>query len=151
VLPYDAQRDRVLLVEQFRLGPYARGDALPWVLEPVAGRIDGAETHADAARREAMEEAHVTLSRLEKIAAYYPTPGYSSEFFHSYLGLADLPDDLAGTGGLDSEHEDIRVHLLSFDDAMALVTSGEINIGPLILSLIWLERERSRLRAALRG
>lgn len=149
VLPYDPRRDRLLLVEQFRMGPFARGDELPWVLEPVAGRIDGEETAADAALREAREEAHVSLVSLEKIASYYPTPGYSSEYFHSYLGLADLSDDLIGIGGLDSEHEDIRIHLISFAEAMDLVVSGEINIGPLILSLLWLERERPRLRAAV--
>jgi hypothetical protein len=31
---------------------------------------------------------------------------------------------------------------------MALVASGEANNGPLVLGLLWLERERARLRAA---
>ena len=36
VLPYDPVSDRVLLVEQFRTGPYVNGDTNPWVLEPIA-------------------------------------------------------------------------------------------------------------------
>ncbi|MGX0976458.1 ADP-ribose pyrophosphatase [Roseovarius sp. MBR-51] len=148
VLPYDPVRDRVLLVEQFRMGPYGRGDPHPWMLEPVAGRIDGGESPEDAARRECLEEAGLTLRHLEKISAHYCTPGYSTEFFHIFLGVCDLPDTDTGQGGLATEHEDIRTHVIDFERAMALLRTGEANNGPLILSLIWLERERARLRAS---
>ena len=40
VLPYDPVNDRILLIEQFRSGPYVKGDKNPWVLEPIAGLID---------------------------------------------------------------------------------------------------------------
>lgn len=148
VLPYDPVRDRVLLVEQFRMGPYGRGDPQPWMLEPVAGRIDGGESPEEAARRECLEEAGLALRRLEKISAHYCTPGYSTEFFHIFLGVCDLPDTDMRHGGLATEHEDIRTHIIDFQSAMALVQSGEANNGPLVLSLIWLERERARLRAS---
>lgn len=148
VLPYDPHRDRVLLVEQFRMGPYGRGDPRPWMLEPVAGRIDAGETPEAAARRECLEEAGLTLRALEKISTHYCTPGYSTEVFHLYMGLCDLPDAKTGQGGLDSEQEDIRSHVISFERAMALLESGEANNGPLVLSLIWLQRERARLRAS---
>jgi nudix-type nucleoside diphosphatase (YffH/AdpP family) len=148
VLPYDPVRDRVLLVEQFRMGPYGRGDPRPWMLEPVAGRVDPGETPEDAARRECAEEAGLTDIRLERIGSYYCTPGYSTEYFHNYVGIADLPDDLPRFGGLELEAEDIRLHLLDFAAAMHLIETGEADNGPLILSLMWLARERDRLRAA---
>ena len=44
VLPYDPVRDRVLLIEQFRMGPWARGDHSPWQWEPIAGRVDAGES-----------------------------------------------------------------------------------------------------------
>jgi len=147
VLPYDPKRDRVLLVEQFRMGPYGRGDPKPWMLEPVAGRVDPGETPEDAAHRECFEEAGLRLGHLEKIAGYYCSPGCSTEYFHCYVGLCDLPQETTGQGGLDSEHEDIRTHVLGFNEAMELLTSGEADNGPLILSLVWLARERDRLRA----
>lgn len=147
VLPYDPVRDVVLLVEQFRLGPYARGDAHPWSIEPVAGRMDAGETAEETARRETVEEASINLISLEKIASYYPTPGYSSEYFNCFLGLCDLPQEAAQIGGLASEDEDIKTHILSFDRAMDLLTTGEADNGPLILSLLWLARERPRLRS----
>jgi nudix-type nucleoside diphosphatase (YffH/AdpP family) len=148
VLPYDPVRDRVLLVEQFRMGPFGRGDPHPWMLEPVAGRIDGGESPEEAAHRECLEEAGLTLRGLEKISQHYCTPGYSTELFHIFLGICDLPETEQGRGGLVTEHEDIRTHVIDFSRAMALMQSGEANNGPLILSLLWLERERARLRAS---
>jgi nudix-type nucleoside diphosphatase (YffH/AdpP family) len=146
VLPYDPKRDRVLLVEQFRMGPLARGDSQPWLLEAIAGRIDPGEDAETAARREAVEEAGLTLGKLLPVAGYYPTPGAKSEFLYSYVALCDLPDGSAGTFGLAAEAEDIRGHLVAFDAFMALVASGEINNGPLLLTAYWLARERQRLR-----
>lgn len=151
VLPYDPAADRVLLVEQVRMGPFGRGDPAPWVLEPVAGRVDPGETPQECARRECLEEAHLALDQLEHMSSHYCSPGCSTEFFHCFLGVCDLSgrDEAAppGRGGLASEHEDIATHVIGFDRAQALMQSGEINIGPLFLMLLWLERERPRLRA----
>ena len=147
VLPYDPGRDRVLLVEQFRMGPFGRGDPRPWMLEPVAGRIDGGESPETCARRECEEEAGLVLTGLERISSHYCTPGYSTEFFHLFLGLCDLPEERQGRGGVATENEDIRTHVIGFDHAMALLESGEVNNGPLVLCLLWLERARARLRA----
>ena len=146
VLPYDPVRDRVLLVEQFRAGPFARGDRRPWLLEAVAGRIDPGETPEGAARREAEEEAGLVLGDLLPVASYYSSPGAKTEFLYSFVALADLPDGAAGVFGLAEEAEDIRGHLVGFEALMALVASGEVNNGPLILTALWLERERARLR-----
>jgi ADP-ribose pyrophosphatase len=148
VLPYDPVRDRVLLVEQFRAGPLARGDRQCWQLEPIAGRIDPEETPEAAARREAQEEAGLTLGELLPVAGYYPTTGAKSEYLYSYVALADLPDGTAGIHGVEDEAEDIRGHLIGFDAFMGLLASGEIANAPLILTALWLERERPGLRAA---
>ena len=48
-------------------------------LEPVAGVIDPGETPEDAARREAAEEARLTLGELLPVAEYYPSPGALAE------------------------------------------------------------------------
>lgn len=147
VLPYDPVRDRVLLVEQFRAGPFARGDRNAWSLEAIAGRIDPGETPEDCAHREAEEEAGLRLGALFKVAAYYPSPGAKTEFLYSYVGFADLPDGAAGVHGVEDEAEDIRGHIIAFDQLMALVGTGEVGNGPLVLTALWLERERDRLRA----
>ena len=148
VLPYDPVRDRVLLIEQFRPGPHARGDAQPWLLEAIAGRIDPGETPQDAARREAVEEAALELGDLISVAGYYPSPAGKAEFLYSYIGLADLPDGVAGVFGVDEEAEDIRGHLIGFDTLMQLIAGGEVAHGSLLVSALWLALERPRLRGA---
>ncbi len=146
VLPYDPVRDRVLVVEQFRTGPHLRGDPQPWQIEAIAGRIDSGETPEGAARREAKEEAGLSLGELIPVAQYYPSPGILTEYLYSYLALTDLPDDAAGVFGLEGEAEDIRGHLLSFEQMMAHVASGEISNAPMLLTAYWLAANRARLR-----
>ncbi len=147
VLPFDPRSGAVLLIEQFRAGPHARRDPRPWLLEAVAGRCDRPEPPEATARREAREEAGLQLGRLERIAAYYPTPGIASEHITAFVGEADL-SGAGGVHGLAEEHEDIRVFVVPLEAAMAAVASGEVNNAPLMLSLFWLERNADRLRLA---
>lgn len=148
VLPYDPRRDLVLVVEQFRAGPLARGDRQMWSIEAIAGRIDPGETPQDAARREAEEEAGLSLGALLEVAQYYPSPGAISEYLYSFVALTDLPDGAAGVFGLAEEAENIRGHLIPFDQLMGLVATGEVSNAPLILTALWLARERPRLRGS---
>ena len=147
VLPYDPATDRVLLVEQHRFGPQIRGDANPWTLEPIAGRIDPGEAPETTAHREAMEEAGLHLHDLLTIARCYPTPGAVSEYLFLFLGLADLSDTASRIGGLESEAEDIRTHVIPFAQLMSLIDTGEAANGPLLTSAFWLAQKRDDLRA----
>lgn len=147
VLPYDPRAELVLLVEQFRTGPFVRGDANPWTLEPVAGIVDAGETPQEAARREAMEEAGLPDLTLLPMFEFYPSPGGSTDHFYCYAGLADLVGHAPRSGGLDEEHEDLRLHVVPFVDALALIDTGEITAGPLITMLYWIDRNRARLAA----
>ena len=144
VLPYDPVRDQVLLIEQFRAPMLARGDACPWGIEAIAGRLDQESCAETCARREAMEEAGLTLGRMEQIATYYATPGFASEHLTAFVGEADLAGT-DGVFGLATEDEDIRAFAVPMDEALAGIASGEINNGPAILSLFWLQANRARL------
>ena len=146
LLPYDPKRDRVLLVEQMRMGPLGRGDPNLWQLEPIAGRVDACEAPQACAIREAEEEAGLTISHLEQVCEAYPSPGCSTEFFYQYVGLVDLPDDIVGIYGLETENEDIRTRLLSFDGLMELVQSQQAANVPLVTLAYWLAFHRDRLR-----
>jgi nudix-type nucleoside diphosphatase (YffH/AdpP family) len=146
VLPYDPKRDRVLLIEQFRPGCFLRGDPHPWSLEAVAGRQDPGETHEETARREAQEEAGISIGALHRASSYYSSPGSSTEYLTSFIGLADLPDGVEGIGGLEEEGEDIRSLIASFDELMTAVETGEAENAPLVLSALWLAANRDRLR-----
>ena len=146
VLPYDPINDRILLIEQFRAGPYVKGDENPWVLEPIAGLIDEGETPESAGIREAQEEAHLEIKRLELVARSYPSPGISTEFFHQYIGIVELLDSSDLIAGLSSENEDIRSHIFEYEQFFEMIERGKVNVGPLILLGLWLSKNRTRLR-----
>lgn len=146
VLPYDPARDRVLLIEQPRMGPALRHDPNPWVLEPVAGIVDARERPEDAARREGYEEAGVSFTDLAFAGSFYASPGSSTDYFYTYVGICDLPQDQPYLGGLPEEAEDLRVHPMSLDTALDLAESGEIATGPALFLLYWLLRHRDRFQ-----
>lgn len=146
VLPYDPVRDAVLLVEQFRPPVFLADDPEPWMWEPVAGMIDPGETPEQAARREVMEEAHVSLSTLEYAGGAYSSSGSSTEYLYLYVGLADLAHTVGG-GGLASEGEDIRSDILPFETFIKRVDSHVFKDLPLLMLAQWLARHRERLRA----
>ena len=145
VLPYDPVRDEVVLIEQWRAGPWVSGDPRPWSLEIIAGRIEPGEDPEATARREAVEEAGAHLQRLETIGCFYASPGATDEYVHAYAAEADLTL-VDGVHGLDCEHEDIRVVKLPFWAAMEALARGELTAAPAALSLLWLARHRDRLR-----
>ena len=145
VLPYDPKADTVLMVRQFRHGPYVRGDGNPWTLEPAAGRIDVGEEPEDTAHRELFEETGVTASEMHFIGRYYPSPGAYSEYLFSFVAIADLSGMDGGIGGLDDEAEDIMRHVIPFSQALEMVENGAANTAPLILSLQWLAMRKDQL------
>ena len=97
VLPYDPQRDEVVLIEQFRVGAMDAG-VNPWLMELVAGLIDKDEEPEEVARREAVEEAGLTLGALWPIAQYLPSPGGSNELCTCSSGAATAAVRRASTG-----------------------------------------------------
>lgn len=144
VLPYDPQRDEVVLIEQFRVGALEAG-VNPWLLELVAGLIDKDEQPEEVARREAVEEAGLTLGALWPISQYLPSPGGSNELVHLFVGRCDS-SQAAGIHGLEEEGEDIRVHVLPLEDALQALRDGRVNNAASMLALQWLALNRAEVR-----
>ncbi|MBU1332305.1 MAG: NUDIX domain-containing protein [Gammaproteobacteria bacterium] len=144
VLPYDPQRDEVVLIEQFRVGAMSKG-AHPWLLELVAGLIDTDEVPEAVAHREAREEADLELTSLWPITQYFPSPGGSDEYVYLYLGRCSSVG-AGGVHGLAEEGEDIRVHVWPFEDALQAVKDGRINNAASIIALQWLALNRAEVR-----
>ena len=145
VLLYDPEMDAVGLVEQFRVGPWARGDNHPWLLELVAGLREEGEAPEDVAIRETLEEAGCEVQSLRPIASYYSSPGGCDEYFYLYCAIVSL------TGarllhGQAHEHEDIRLHVVPAAELPALVAAGRCNNAHSLLALQWFEAKRPELR-----
>ncbi|MBL3703336.1 NUDIX domain-containing protein [Sulfitobacter sp. BDSS02] len=147
VLPYDPLRDRVLLVQQFRAPVFMLGDPDPWIWEPVAGLVDPGETAEEAARREAQEEAGLTVRQLHAAGKCYSSTGSSGEFLNLFIGICDLEDRPEGGGGLESEGEDLVSRLVSYDELIADIDAERHRDMPLVTTSLWLSRHRDRLRA----
>ena len=144
VLPYDPQRDAVVLVEQFRVGALDKSSN-PWLLELVAGLIDPGEQPEDVVHREAEQEAGLQLTALWPITQYYPSPGGSDERVHLYVGRCDSLG-VGGVHGLAEEGEDIRVHVWPLEDALQAVKDGRIDNAASIIALQWLALNRAEVR-----
>lgn len=144
VLLYDPDRDAVVLIEQFRCGALAAGWN-PWLIECVAGIIDEGEHPDDVARRETAEEAGAEPSDMIAVGDYLVTAGGSSESVRLYCARVDS-STISGLHGLAHEGEDIRVFVVSADEAYAMVKDGRINNAMAALAVQWLMLERDGLR-----
>lgn len=145
VLPYDPDRDQVVMLEQFRIGALEAPDG-PWLLEIVAGIIGPGESKLDVARREAMEEAGCELLDIVPIGEYLISPGGTSESITLYCGRVNAAG-IGGVHGLAEEHEDIRVQVLPTHEAMNLLHGGHILSATPLIALQWLALNRELLRA----
>jgi ADP-ribose pyrophosphatase len=144
VLPYDPQRDEVVLIRQFRAGSYVAGYH-PWTWEAVAGIIEENETAEAMIRREAVEEANLTVGELLSIQNVMLTPGACSESCQIFLGRVDTTN-AGGVFGLADEHEDILVKVLPFAEAYAMVQRNEVDNAVAVVALLWLALHRDEVR-----
>ncbi|UCG26469.1 MAG: NUDIX domain-containing protein [Chloroflexota bacterium] len=148
VLLHDPQDDTVILVNQFRYPVYAslgagqragEGARQAWLLEIAAGMVDEGQTVAEVAQREVIEEAGFAIKGpLQPITTVYPSPGGSSERITLYLAEVDRRSPAASGGGLIEKGEDIQVVAVPYQEAMAMVASGEINDAKTIIALQYL-------------
>ena len=149
LLPYDPDRDEVVLIEQFRVGAYAAGHD-PWLVEIVAGIIEPRETADDVVRREAVEEAGLPVSALLPIGEVFVSPGGTTETVALFCGRCNSAG-AGGIHGLDHEDEDIRVIVRSFDGALEDLAGGRIRSAPAVMALQWLALNRADVRARWQG
>jgi ADP-ribose pyrophosphatase len=143
VLLFDPVQQQVVLVRQIRVGMLDEGQH-PWLLELVAGMVESGEEPIEVAARESLEEANTKPQDLLQICEYYNSPGISNERITLFCGRVDATQ-AGGIFGLDAEHEDIEVVVLSLADALAKVASGEINNAMSIIALQWLQLNQPML------
>lgn len=124
VLPFDRARDKVLLIQQFRWPVFESGYRQP-LIEVIAGKLDG-DTPEACVRREAMEEAGVTITNPRLISHCFTSPGAVKERASAFLADYDSTAARAKGGGHEHEGEDITVLEMSLDEALAMAASGEI-------------------------
>lgn len=143
LLAYDPSRDEIVLIEQIRVGALEHHS--PWQLEIIAGMNDKGELPEEVVRREAQEEAGISVTQIEPISHYYPSSGACSERLDVFVGRVDT-STAVGVHGLDDENEDIQVHVIDRAQAYQLVRSGVIENSATIIALQWLELHHKELK-----
>jgi ADP-ribose pyrophosphatase len=145
ILPYDPKLDKVVLIEQFRIGAL-KDKTSPWLLELVAGVIDKQQPEKKLAYSEVKEEAGLDIIDLIPIYSYWSSPGGSSEFVSLYCAIVDA-SKADGIHGMDDEHENILVHVMDSKDVFAAVKSGRINNASTIIAVQWLQLNHTLLKS----
>ena len=145
VLPYDPVEDSVVLLEQFRVASILE-DQSPWLIELIAGINEDGERPEDVARRESKEEADIEIGEMRKICEYLVSPGGTTEKVALYCARVNS-QGVGGIFGLEEEDEDIKVHVVRLEEALAMVTSGRINNAAAIIALQWLAMNKTTIDA----
>jgi len=144
LLPYDPVRDEIVLIEQIRIAAYDTSET-PWLLELVAGMIEEGESEEEVARREAVEESGLVVERVKKMLSYLASPGGTSERLTVMVGEVDATQ-AEGIHGLVDENEDIRVQVVSREQAYQWLEEGKIDNAASVIALQWLQLHYKELR-----
>jgi ADP-ribose pyrophosphatase len=143
VLLWDMHRDKVVLIEQFRVGALEHPSS-PWLIEVVAGMIEPGESPDAVVYREAQEEAGVVVTRLAEIGSYLATPGGSTERVWLFVGEVDS-EKVSGIHGLDTENEDIRVDVFDREEVTQNLFNSRLDNSATIICLQWLALNKEML------
>ena len=124
MVPLDSD-GKVLLVRQYRKSVESE------LLEVPAGGIEENEAPEDVVLRELQEEVGHTAGRIQHLAGFWVSPGWCTEYMHAYLTTELSPAQL------DADFdENITVVRVPLEQTMDLITSGEIQDGKSVASLL---------------
>lgn len=118
-------RRQLVMVRQYR---HAVGREL---LELPAGTLNPGERPVTCARRELAEETGWRARRLRRIGGFFAAPGYTDE--HLTVFLAQQLERVAVH--LDAD-EQLRPVVLSYEDALRKIRSGDICDGKSIVGIL---------------
>jgi nudix-type nucleoside diphosphatase (YffH/AdpP family) len=104
------------------------------MIEVCAGLLDQ-DNPESAIIRETEEETGYRISKVQKVFESYMSPGAVTEILYLFVGEYDESMKVSEGGGLDAEQENIEVLEYTFDEAYAMIESGEITDAKTILLL----------------
>ncbi|HEY2827987.1 MAG TPA: NUDIX hydrolase [Pirellulales bacterium] len=127
--------DQVCLIRNYRV---AVGETL-WELP--AGTLERDEDPTDCARRELVEETGYRAGHLEKLCEFFLSPGILHERMHLFLAT-----DLQAGAATPESGEEIQTHVMSLDDALRLIETGELHDAKSLVGLLMYDRmQRQKL------
>lgn len=134
ILLYNSIQKTVILTRQFRLPSYLNGNKSGMMIEVCAGLLD--KDHAEQCIiRETEEETGYRLSTVHKVFETFMSPGAVTEILYLFVGQYDATMKVNDGGGLDAEQENIEVLEYTFEEAFAMIQTGEIKDAKTIMLL----------------
>jgi nudix-type nucleoside diphosphatase (YffH/AdpP family) len=133
ILLYNRARKTVVLTGQFRFPAYVNGHH-GMLIEACAGLLDEDEAEA-CIKRETEEETGYKIGLVKKVFEAYMSPGSVTEKLFFFVGEYEPESKSHNGGGLETDGEDIGVLELPFEQAIAMLASGEIVDGKTIMLL----------------
>ncbi|KIA85106.1 GDP-mannose pyrophosphatase NudK [Flavobacterium sp. AED] len=134
ILLYNTQHKTVILTRQFRLPSYLNGNETGMMIEVCAGLLD--EDHPEQCIiRETEEETGYRITKVDKIMETYMSPGAVTEILYLFVGEYDESMKVSDGGGVEHEEENIDVLEMTYDEAYAMIESGEIKDAKTIMLL----------------
>jgi ADP-ribose pyrophosphatase len=115
----------ITLVRQYR-HPTVR-----FLLEAPAGTLRRGEAPEEGAARELEEELGFVAGRLEKLSEFFVSPGFCEEKMWVFLAT-----DLVETQQRLDDDEVIELVRIPFDQALSMITTGEIEDAKTIIGVI---------------
>ena len=134
ILLYNSGKKTIILTRQFRLPTFLNGNKTGMMIEVCAGLLDE-ENAEQAIIRETEEETGYRLTKVQKVIETYMSPGSVTEILYLFVGEYDETMKVDEGGGLDAEQENIEVLEYTFDEAYAMIESGEITDAKTIMLL----------------
>lgn len=136
ILPLHESGDITLI----RNRRYAVGKDL---IELPAGTIEKNEVPINAAGRELQEETGLLAGKLQPLGSFYSSPGILTEQMFLYVAT----DLTSGVMTLD-DSEEITLMTISFDEAIRMISTGEIQDGKTITALLMYDLKNRRTQPA---
>lgn len=132
-LVYDTKKDKYILVKQFRYS------AEQEMLEIVAGVVENSQGDPEKTIiKEIEEEIGYKTDHLEHVWDFFPSPGACTE--KVFLFYAEVSEKKASGGGLDEEHEEIKILEYSLEELLQL----HLLDAKTIIAVQWLARKKGR-------
>lgn len=134
ILLYNKLQKTVILTRQFRLPTYVNGNATGMMLEVCAGLLDQ-DNPEQCIIRETEEETGYRITNVTKVMQTYMSPGAVTEILYLFVGEYDESMRVSEGGGAAHEEENIEVIEMPFDQAYAMIESGEMRDAKTIILL----------------
>jgi len=140
ILLFNKKKKTVILTKQFRMPTYFNGNEDGFMIEACAGMLDK-DHPEECIIREVEEETGYCIPKAEKVFELFSTPGAVTEKLYYFIGEYDDSMKVSSGGGLDEENEDIEVLELTFQKALGMMFSGEIEDAKTVILLQYLQNK----------